>query len=281
MRVLAHPILILVLGVGTLWPAGARSDPAALRALADGDHRSAENRARNVHRHPVETLEFFGLRPDMTVVELVPGGGWYTEILAPYLRERGRYYVAGHERDSDRDYYIEGNRRLAAKLAARPDLYDRVVVTELGPSRQEIAPAGSADLVLTFRNVHSWMAQGYADRVFAAAYRALKPGGALGVVEHRARTDQPQDPKARSGYVREDAVIAMAEAAGFKLDARSEINANPRDTRDHPQGVWTLPPSLRLGETDREKYLAIGESDRMTLRFVKPAAAAASPGKEQ
>jgi predicted methyltransferase len=252
---------------------GGRSQ--SLRALTEAEHRSPENRARDVYRHPVETLEFFGLRPDQTVVEISPGaGGWYTEILAPYLRERGRLYAAGFERDPEpgpaREYQLRGAQGFANKLAERPDLYDRVVVTELGPRRQEIAPPGSADLVLTFRNVHGWMGGGYADKVFAAAYRALKPGGVLGVVEHRADPDKPQDPQARSGYVREDVVIALAEKAGFKLDARSEINANPRDTRDHPMGVWTLPPTLRMGEQDRDKYLAIGESDRMTLRFVKP-----------
>jgi predicted methyltransferase len=279
---LASPLIWALLLVALAVPTIARSDAAALRALADGEHRSPEHRARNQHRHPVETLEFFGLQPQMAAVELSPGAaGWYTEILAPYLRQSGRLYVAANERDARSEYAREGNRKLAEKLAARPDLYDRVVVTELGPSRQEIAPDGSVDMVLTFRNVHGWMAQGYADRVFAAAYRALRPGGVFGVVEHRAPADQPQDPQARSGYVREDHVIALARAAGFELDGRSEINANPRDSKDHPKGVWTLPPTLRLGETDRDKYLAIGESDRMTLRFVKPPAAARPTSPEE
>jgi predicted methyltransferase len=272
MKLGASWISICMLGCALLG-----SSSGSVRALADGDHRSPENRARNAQRHPVETLEFFGLRPDQTVVELSPGaGGWYTEILAPYLRERGKLYAAGFESDPPegpgRDYMLQGRQKFADKLASRPDLYDRVVVTELGPRRQQIAPDGSADLVLTFRNVHGWMSGGFADKVFAAAYRALKPGGVLGVVEHRARADKPQDPQAKSGYVREDVVIELAEAAGFKLDGRSEINANPKDTTDHPSGVWTLPPTLRLGEKDRDKYLAIGESDRMTLRFRKPGA---------
>jgi predicted methyltransferase len=263
----------------TLVLAGCALSPwggdAQLRALAEGEHRSADNRARNAWRHPVETLEFFGIEPTQTVVEISPGGGgWYTEILAPYLRERGTYYAASFEKDPPegpaREYFLKGQQAFADKLKSRPDLYDRVIVTEFGPNKQDIAPAGSADLVLTFRNVHGWMGGGFADKAFASFYRTLKPGGVLGVVEHRAKADQPQDPKARSGYVREDHVIALAEAAGFKLDGRSEVNANPKDSADHPAGVWTLPPTLRLGEQDREKYQAIGESDRMTLRFVKP-----------
>jgi predicted methyltransferase len=272
MRSKAFWLPVLLMGCAALG-----NDAPSLRALADGEHRSPENRARNVYRHPVETLEFFGLKPDQTVVEITPGaGGWYTEILAPYLRDRGTYYAASFEKDPapgpGRDYQLKGAAEFARKLAARPDLYGRVNVTELGSRVQQIAPDGSADLVLTFRNVHGWLGGGFADKVFASAYRSLKPGGVLGVVEHRAPSDKPQDPQAKSGYVREDAVIALAEKAGFKLEARSEINANPKDTKDYPMGVWTLPPTLRLGDKDRDRYLAIGESDRMTLRFRKPGA---------
>jgi predicted methyltransferase len=272
MRFGALGLTLLVAG-SAAW---AWADQAKLRALAEGEHRSAENRARNAWRHPVETLEFFGLEPDQTVVEIAPGGGgWYTEILAPYLREKGKYYAASFEKDPPegpaREYFLKGQKAFGDKLKSRPDLYDRAIVTEFGPNKQDIAPAGSADLVVTFRNVHGWMGGGFADKAFASFYRALKPGGVLGVVEHRAKADQPQDPKAKSGYVREDYVIALAEAAGFRLDAKSEINANPKDSADHPAGVWTLPPTLREGEKDRAKYQAIGESDRMTLRFVKPA----------
>lgn len=244
----------------------------ALAAIASGDHRSDANKARNAFRNPVETLAFFGLTPDMTVVELWPGGGWYTEILAPYVRDEGAFYAAGFDQGATSGYPARLNAAYAEKLAARPDLYDHVIVTELSPpTKLEIAPAGTADMVLSFRNLHSWMRQGQLLTVLEAALRALKPGGVLGIVAHRGDPDMAQDPKAKSGYVSEDFAIKAAESAGFELVASSEVNANPKDDRDHPAGVWTLPPSLRLGEEDRDVYTAIGESDRMTLKFVKPA----------
>ena len=235
------------------------------------EHRTPGFVARDVHRHPKETLEFFGIRPEQTVVEVWPSGGWYAEILAPYLRERGTYYAAGFVVDDNASQYRKDlQAAFAAKLAARPDLYDRVKVTQLGrPDQWSACPPGTADLVLTFRNVHNWMNADYEADMFRAFHAALKPGGVLGVVEHRAKPGTSREDMKKSGYVTEEAVITMAEAAGFKLDARSEVNANAKDTKDHPEGVWTLPPSLRMGETDRAKYLAIGESDRMTLRFVK------------
>lgn len=255
-------------------PAAAAEDVAALldRALA-GDHRDPANLARDRYRHPKETLLFFGLEPDMTVVEVSPSRGWYTEVLAPVLRERGTYYAAGFGAPGPGlpEMLARVQAGYEQKLAARPDLYDRVILTSLRPAKSaELAPPGSADLVLTFRNVHNWMDNGTVEDVFAAMYRALKPGGVLGVVEHRAAPGTPVQTMISSGYVTEDKVIELATGAGFELVDRSEINANPLDTRDHPAGVWTLPPSLRLGETDREKYLAIGESDRMTLKFRKP-----------
>lgn len=239
-----------------------------------GNHRPAEDRARDRYRHPKETLEFFGLKPDMTVVEIWPSGGWYTEILAPYLRGHGKYYAAGFvvswrnspqwRKDSAADF-----RRM---LDARPDLYDRVSVTELGlPDRWQPCPPGTADMVLTFRNVHNWLAADYDAQMFKAFYDALKPGGVLGVVEHRAPAGTSIETTKKTGYVTEEYVIQAAQAAGFKIEARSQINANPNDTKDYPEGVWTLPPTLRLGEKNRDRYLAIGESDRMTLKFVKPA----------
>lgn len=236
-----------------------------------GAQRSEEHRARDRYRHPKETLLFFGLRPEMTVVELWPGAdGWYTEILAPLLREHGRFYAAQWPPSPDSSYITTGLARFRDKLASDPGSYDRVIITTLGDSVNEIAPAGSADMVLTFRNLHSWMGRGELDAVVAAAFRALKPGGIFGVVEHRGNDGQPQDPKARSGYVNETFAVERIEAGGFRLVAKSAINANGADTKDYEAGVWALPPTLRMGQADRERMLKIGESDRFTLRFVKP-----------
>jgi predicted methyltransferase len=241
------------------------------RVLA-GDHRSAANRARDAWRHPRDTLRFFGLREDMTVLEIWPGGGgWYTEVLAPVLRERGRYIAAGFDPATDSQYMQNGIRDFAAKLASRPDLYDRVTVTALQhPGAMKPVPDGSVDMVLTFRNLHNWMAREAAEEMLGAMYAALKPGGILGLVEHRADPSQAQDPRAKSGYVRTDYAIALAEAAGFQLIGQSEVNANPKDAKDHPNGVWSLPPTFRGGDADRARFAAIGESDRLTLRFRKP-----------
>lgn len=248
-------------------PAGADT----LEKVIAGEHRTPQFTARDAARKPKAVLEFLGIEPAMTVVEIWPGGGYWAEILGPYLRDRGTYYMALPPASiSERAAKAAENWR--AKLAANQKLYGKVQMTELGAGHGEIAPAGSADAVLTFRNVHNWMAMGFAEEAFAAFFRALKPGGILGVEEHRAPTDAPQDPKAASGYVREDYVRALAEKAGFEFVASSEILANPKDTKDWPKGVWTLPPTLALGEQDREKYLAIGEADNFLLEFRKPAA---------
>jgi len=250
---------------------------AAIDAALAGSHRSEANKARDGYRHPKETLEFFGLRPEMTVVEIWPGGGWYTEVLAPVLRERGKLYVAQYGSKPPFPYQQREMDTLAGKMRANPDLYRAVTPTALNLLTNEltIAPAGSADLVVTFRNVHNWFEEGYgppnaAEVAFRAMFTAIKPGGMLGVVDHRWPDPNTEDPAARNGYVSEQRVIELAEAAGFELAGRSEVNRNPRDTHDYPEGVWTLPPDLALGERDREKYLAIGESDRLTLKFVKP-----------
>jgi predicted methyltransferase len=244
---------------------------AALERVLAGEHRSAENRARDAWRHPLDTLLFFGIKPGMTVVEVWPGaGGWYTEVLAPLLAEKGKLYAALMPPAPQNEYVTAGRKNFADKLAARPDLYGKVEMTEFGPGSFNIAPPGSADLVVTFRNIHNWMNLGFEKDAFAQMYRALKPGGILGIVGHRGNPDKPQDPRAASGYVNEQYAIDLAQAAGFVLVARSEINANPKDTKDYEQGVWTLPPVFRLGNRDRAKYEAIGESDRFTLKFRKP-----------
>ncbi len=267
--------LLLMFGFFALVSLAARAEetPAQddrLKEAIAGEHRSEENKARDKYRHPFETLTFFGIEPDMTVVEIYPGRGWYTEVLAPYLKGSGTLYAAEHPGDPS---YAAVQRSLEAfdqKVKDAPELYREVTRTKLTKDG-DIAPPGSADLVVTFRNLHSFMGSGTEQEALAAMFKALKPGGMLGVVQHRGDPNVKQDPKAGSGYVNEDHVIELAEKAGFELAEKSEINANPKDTKDYAKGVWTLPPSLRLGDEDREKYLAIGESDRMTLKFVKPA----------
>lgn len=253
----------------------AAARPAAVPGLAEviaHPRRSEANRARDAARHPAETLAFFGLTPRSHVVEISPGGGWYMEILAPYLAADGKYYgTIPHLAPGATGYFATAVANLKARIAADPAAFGAVTLTTLSPpDHTTIAPAGTADLVLTFRNVHNWMAAGNAPAMFSAFFAALKPGGVLGVVEHRAAPGTSVEAMAKSGYVTEQQVIAFATAAGFTVDGHSEINANPRDTKDHPAGVWTLPPTYRLGDQDRAKYAAIGESDRMTLRFRKP-----------
>jgi predicted methyltransferase len=266
--------LLLMLGFFALASLAARAEetPAQdgrLKEVIAGDHRSEKNKARDKYRNPFETLTFFGIRPDMTAVEIYPGRGWYTEILAPYLKDSGTLFAAEHPGDPS---YAALQRSLDAfdqKIQDAPELYGEVKRTKL-TKEGDIAPPESADLVVTYRNVHSLMGSGTEQEAFAAMFKALKPGGVLGVVQHRGDPNVKQDPKAGLGYVNEDYVIELAEKAGFDLAEKAEINGNPKDTKDHPKNVWTLPPSLRLGDEDREKYLAIGESDRMTLKFVKP-----------
>ena len=254
-----------------LYPALAVDDTDSLAQIINGNHRSAENKLRDQYRHPEATLKFFDAKPDMTVVEIWPGDGWYTEILAPYLKDKGKLYAAHFSPDDQVTYHKDKLKAFSAKINSSPKLYGKVVLTVLQPDNQlQIAPDGSADRVLTFRNVHNWMKNDQAAAVFKAMFKALKPGGILGIVEHRAAPIKPQDPQAKSGYVAEDYVIALARNAGFEFLAKSEINANPKDIKDYPEGVWALPPTLKLKDKDKAKYLAIGESDRMTLKFVKP-----------
>ena len=256
----------------------ASVSPAAADALDEAvkaPHRSAEHRARDTWRHPAETLRFFGIRPDMNVLEIWPGkSGWFTEILAPYLAGKGQLTVAvfGDQTDQYRDFMLKANDEFAAKLDADPAVYEAVAVTSLwAPGQTAMVPPGSQDMVLTFRNLHNWMRWGQTEDVLLACFEALKPGGILGVTDHRSPEGREIDPEARNGYVDQSTAVRLVEAAGFRFVGSSEINANPKDTADHPSGVWTLPPTLTLGDKDRKKYTAIGESDRFTLKFVKPA----------
>jgi predicted methyltransferase len=253
----------------------AHATAAALDSAVAGSWRSPENSKRDPYRHPRETLAFFDVKPDQTVIEITPGGGWYAEILAPYLRGNGQYIgavvdPAALPAGRGRDYQLKTRTGLEEKFAAAPAQFDRARVVGYDPAQPTFGAPASADVVLTFRNVHNWRMAGQAEGMFRGFFAVLKPGGTLGLVEHRAARDLPADDK--SGYVGQAQVIAMAQAAGFVLEAQSEINANPRDTKDHPNGVWTLPPVNRHDAADAAKYQAIGESDRMTLRFRKPAA---------
>ncbi len=252
--------------------AAANENIDQLSALADGDHRSDAYKARNQYRHPAQTLDWFGIRNDMTVVEISPGaGGWYSEILAPYLRDNGNFYVGSYDSESEVEYYRRSYQKYADKLAAEPEIYGKVSMFEFAPpNKPDLQPEGQADMVLTFRNVHNWLNNDTADQIFAAIYKVLKPGGTLGLVTHRGEEHMVGKEWSKQGYVPEAEVIRLAQQAGLQFVDKAEINANPKDTKDHPKGVWTLPPAYRLKDEDREKYAAIGESDRMTMKFVKP-----------
>jgi predicted methyltransferase len=275
LQLLTTVLVILGLGTGAATHAGDRDGAGAdarkaLQQAVASPQRSEKNRARDQYRHPAETLAFFGIQPTDTVVEIWPGGGWYTEILAPYLAASGRLIAAAPAG--------KGADGLAKRLDANPTLFGKVeratFPTVLGGTG--VAP-GTVDAVLTFRNVHNWgmgylqpERKPYNEAAFAELFTMLKPGGVLGIEDHRLPEDASTEREKSSGYIKVSTVRAMAEKAGFKFVAASEVNANPKDTTDWPEGVWTLPPTLALGDTDRDKYMAIGESDRMTLKFVKP-----------
>jgi predicted methyltransferase len=254
---------------------GGKVDAAALQAAANGAWRSEQSKARNVFRHPVETLSFFGIRPGDTVVEITPGGGWYTEVIAPYLSKGGGTYVAALGDPAANERAARGVAAFKERFADQA-VFGTVKVSVFALDGRPACEPGSADVVVTFRNVHNWMSAGRHDAAYKAFFDCLKPGGVLGLIEHRREEGpKPQDPAGGDGYIKESYVIAAAEKAGFKLAGKSEINANPKDTKDHPFGVWTLPPVRSTGNPpnpnfDRAKYDAIGESDRMTLKFVKP-----------
>ncbi len=261
------PFVVLMSLCATIAAEGKDSTPAqqAIRTAVASPQRNARNVARDIYRHPVQTLTFFGVTPAQTVVEIWPGAGWYAEILAPLLRDRGKYIAAvppGKARDAS-----------LALFAADPKRFGKVVVTTLQVGKaSDIAPAGSADVVLTFRNVHNFLKAGDAAsaQFFTDSYRALKPGGILGVVDHHLPENADTALEISSGYIKRSTVLRLAKAAGFRFDGESAINANPKDDHDHPKGVWTLPPTYALGDIDHARYQAIGESDRFTLRLVKP-----------
>lgn len=260
----------LVLALPFALPAQAKDSPdPALLATVASPARSSQFSARDAARKPAEVLTFAGIKPDMTVVEITPAAGYWTEILAPYLAKRGTFYTAITPRAASERAATAAD-DWAKKLEKNAASWGSVKVSDFGKGASKVAPAGAADLVLTFRNVHNWMAAGFAEEAFRAFYDALKPGGVLVVEEHRAPTNQPQDPKAASGYVREDYTKRLAMQAGFEFAESSEILANPRDTKIWERGVWTLPPTLALGDKDREKYVAIGEADNFLLKFRKP-----------
>lgn len=257
----------------------AVSGAISLDDAVAGVWRDPKNTARDTARHPKETLEFFGIEPDQTVLEVWPGGGWYTEILAPYLKDSGTYIAVGFDTETS-DFARRGMAAFDTAFVSKPETFGDIRLAALSKTSGPLVASGMADAVLTFRNIHNWMAGEYADKVFADMYDALKPGGTLGVVEHRLNSGDIQDPKAGNGYVHEDYVRQLAEAAGFIFVESSEINANPKDTKDHPGGVWNLPPNLRttnaageeIADYDAAHFTDIGESDRMTLKFRKPTA---------
>jgi predicted methyltransferase len=252
----------------------APSGHDGFREAVAGPQRSDAEKARDTYRHPVETLEFFGVRPDMTVVELWPGGGWYTSILAPALHERGRLTVVSGDPDGDpKAEPTQDGRAFLGRRDRQPAVFDRVTWVKASATGDIVfGPPESADAVVTFRNLHTFIWLGRQDQMLAAAFRVLRHGGVFGLTDHRAPPGGSTDPRVLgdTGYLPEAYAIGVVEKAGFRLAARSEINANPRDTKDYEGGVWALPPTYTNGEKDRARYAAIGESDRMTLKFVKP-----------
>ncbi len=258
---------VFLLGLGS--PALAAEDDQ-LKAVIAGDQRPADQKARDQYRHPYETLQFFGIRKDMTVLEIYPGGGWYTQILAPYLKDNGKLTVAVYDRNpkTQKEWMPKYNKQFTDAFTGKSDVYGNIEIVDMvPPDRVELASAGSVDMILDFRNAHNWIEQG-GDEVAAGWFKALKKGGVLGIIEHRRSESKANDSE--TGYIHQKRIVDLMVKNGFKLASSSELNSNPKDTTDHPEGVWTLPPGLALGEDKSAKYLAIGESDRMTLKFVKP-----------
>lgn len=274
-RQCALPILLSSLCAALPAQAQTTDLASALKPVLSSAVRSDENKARDQYRHPLETLSFFGVKPNAQLIEITPGpGGWYAEILAPLLKEKGVYIAANMSpvglSERGAEYTKKGNEKQRAKFAANPDAFGKVAALEFAQKTPNFGPKNSADFVLTFRNVHNWVMAGTQEAMFKAAFDVLKPGAVFGVVDHRAAEGKSLEEVKKSGYLPQAYVISLAEKVGFKLDAKSEVNANPKDSKDYADGVWTLPPTFGAGEKDRAKYAAIGESDRMTLRFIKP-----------
>jgi predicted methyltransferase len=245
---------------------------AKLDAVLAGAWREASNKARDPYRHPKETLDFFGLKPGMNLIEITPAGGWFAEILAPFLKGNGTYTAAIVTPKKKEGEDAQDMDALHKKFAGDANEYGEAKFVEYDGKAPNFGPDNSADMVVTFRNVHNWVMADTAPLMFKAFFNVLKPGGVLGVTDHRAAAGADLEKIKRTGYLPEDFVIKLATDAGFKLEGKSEINANPKDTKDYPEGVWTLPPTFALKDKDHDKYAAIGESDRMTLKFVKPGA---------
>ncbi len=249
-------------------PSPAQAANEKLKTALAAPHRSAENKARDKYRHPLTTLAFFGLQDNHTVLEMFPGPGWYTEVLAPVLRDNGKLLVTSADPNGDpEDYQVKRAKELDALVATHPAVFDNLGKVIIDSKDVKLGAPGTVDMVLVFRSLHGWVQGGTADKILSEIFAVLKPGGTLGIEGHRGKEGTPLD----GGYMPESMAIELVKRAGFELAEKAEINANPKDTKDHPKGVWTLPPSYALGDQDREKYTAIGESDRFTLRFVKPA----------
>jgi predicted methyltransferase len=266
-RIAFGVLFVFSLGLGS--PALAAGDDH-LKAVIAGKHRTADEKARDQYRHPYESLSFFGIQRDMTVLEVYPGGGWYTQILAPYLKDKGKLIVAVYDRNpkTQKEWMVGYNKKFTDQFIGKSDLYGSIEIVDLvPPDRVDLAPEGSVDMIFDFRNAHNWIELG-GEQVAAGWFKALKKGGVLGVIAHRMDENKPENPE--SGYVHQKRIVDLMVKSGFKLEASSELNSNPKDTTDHPEGVWTLPPGLALGADKSAKYIAIGESDRMTLKFVKP-----------
>ena len=265
-------VLSLLLTINTVQAHQTKSnDSAKLEKVVAGKHRTAQFSARDIYRHPLETLKFFGIKDTMTVVEITPGGGWYAEILAPYLKDNGQYIAAGYDPESERAYFKNNAKKLIDKFNANPELYGKAVMSVMqAPEKLDFAKANSADMVLSFRNTHNWHSSGASEAVYASIFKSLKHGGIFGLVQHRAGHIHPKDSSGKMGYLKQSEIIKLAEKVGFQLIEKSNINENPKHKRDYEKGVWTLPPVYRLKDVDKDKYKEIGESDRMTLKFVKP-----------